>query len=219
LFNSGTLIIENTTLTDNAVGVGGLGLNDIPALSGIGGGVLNIGSGTVTLENSIVSDNGPSNLEASAFALRLRANNFTSGDPVLAPLGFYGGLTPTRPPLPGSPVIDAGIASAITPETDQRGFPRIGGAALDIGSCEKHTQLEGITSLVKTPQGTRVNLRWFQPGPMGIQYSPDLSQGSWIDLGNFYFSRAEGSLSFFDPDPVRRERPSGFYRAFQRSSP
>ena len=32
------------------------------------------------------------------------------GDPRLLPLGLYGGLTPTMPPAPGSPVIDAGGA-------------------------------------------------------------------------------------------------------------
>jgi hypothetical protein len=43
-------------------------------------------------------------------------------DPLLAPLGDYGGETQTVALLPGSPAIDA--ANANCPETDQRGLPR-----------------------------------------------------------------------------------------------
>lgn len=63
--------------------------------------------------------------------------NGTSGSPlapVLAPLGNYGGRTPTLPPLAGSPAIDSG--SAALPATDQRGYPRLAGSAPDIGAVE-----------------------------------------------------------------------------------
>ncbi len=52
----------------------------------------------------------------------------------LAPLGYYGGPTRTMPPLPGSPAIDAG--GSTTESTDQRGLPRVAGAAVDIGAVE-----------------------------------------------------------------------------------
>jgi hypothetical protein len=56
-------------------------------------------------------------------------------DPLLAPLGDYGGPTQTMPPLAGSPAIDA--ADTDDPGgTDQRGFPRFVGGALDIGAVE-----------------------------------------------------------------------------------
>jgi hypothetical protein len=55
-------------------------------------------------------------------------------DPRLAPLGNYGGPTPTMPPLLGSPAIDAGVATGLT--TDQRGYPRLSGAQVDIGAVE-----------------------------------------------------------------------------------
>src|SRR5262249_37350204 len=42
-----------------------------------------------------------------------------TADPLLAPLGDYGGPTRTRPLLPGSPAIDA--AGADAPDADQRG--------------------------------------------------------------------------------------------------
>jgi hypothetical protein len=57
--------------------------------------------------------------------------------PLLAPLGNYGGPTETMPPLRGSPAINAGsdaIAAGIT--TDQRGYARVSGAHVDIGSVE-----------------------------------------------------------------------------------
>ena len=59
-------------------------------------------------------------------------------DPLLSPLGYYGGTTQTMPPLPGSPAIDAGstplVPAGVT--NDQRGQPRVAGRAVDIGSVE-----------------------------------------------------------------------------------
>jgi hypothetical protein len=56
-------------------------------------------------------------------------------DPLLEPLGDYGGPTQTMRPLPGSPVINAGD-NTDAPDTDQRGFPRIVGGFIDIGAVE-----------------------------------------------------------------------------------
>jgi predicted outer membrane repeat protein len=49
-----------------------------------------------------------------------------SGDPGLAPLGDYGGDTPTHALLPGSPALGVLPADACTLPTDQRGLPRPG---------------------------------------------------------------------------------------------
>ena len=71
------------------------------------------------------------------------------GDPLLAPLGDYGGPTQTMPPLPGSPAIDAGDnAAASGLATDQRGMARVqsGGYGLpvvDIGAVEWNGWLVG----------------------------------------------------------------------------
>ncbi len=80
---------------------------------------LTIRNSTLTVDQSIV---------AGTF---LGLNNFTSGNPLLAPLGNYGGPTQTMPPLPGSPAIGAGGATTLT--TDQRGFPRT--SKSDIGAA------------------------------------------------------------------------------------
>jgi hypothetical protein len=58
------------------------------------------------------------------------------------------------------------------------------------------------------------------PGTVGIEYSTGLAPGSWIDLGNFHFTRSSsGKMVFLYPDPIRRTRPTGFYRAFLRATP
>ena len=53
-------------------------------------------------------------------------------NPLLAPLGYYGGPTQTMALLPGSPAIGAGAASGIT--TDQRGFSL--DSPIDIGAFQ-----------------------------------------------------------------------------------
>jgi parallel beta-helix repeat protein len=59
-------------------------------------------------------------------------------DPLLAPLGDYGGPTQTMALLPASPAIDTGSNSAIPAgvTTDQRGQPRIINGTVDSGAVE-----------------------------------------------------------------------------------
>jgi hypothetical protein len=64
-------------------------------------------------------------------------------DPLLAPLGNYGGPTQTMPLLPGSPAIDAGTSTG-APATDQRGQGRVG--AVDIGAFESQGFTIAVTS-------------------------------------------------------------------------
>lgn len=58
-------------------------------------------------------------------------------DPLLGALTDNGGPTETRMPLPGSPLIDAGVRTSN--QFDQRGqrFSRVAGAAQDIGAVER----------------------------------------------------------------------------------
>lgn len=65
------------------------------------------------------------------------AHNLTGIDPQLGALADNGGPTLTHKPLLGSPVISTGDpAIADPPATDQRGFARIVGPAIDLGSVE-----------------------------------------------------------------------------------
>ena len=117
IYNGGILTLNNSTLSGNSA-------------SSSGGGIKNFG--TLALTNTIVATN-----DLYSSGSYTGANNLTNGDPLLAPLGNYGGPTQTMPPLPGSPAIDAGDDSVTNfLATDQRGFPRKSGAHVDIGSVE-----------------------------------------------------------------------------------
>lgn len=85
--------------------------------------------------------------------------------PLLGPLGNYGGPTPTMSLLPGSPAIDAGDDSA-APATDQRGFPRISGAHVDLGAFE-----------VQPPPPVIISTLYSNTGQFQIQFNGDPSLG------------------------------------------
>jgi hypothetical protein len=115
----------------------------------IGGGLDNFGA--ATLFDTIVATNtapgaGPDVAGAIISSGRNLVGNpgggsgFVASDPLgrnplLAPLGSYGGPTQTMALLPGSPAIDAGD-NANAPATDQRGFARIVHGVIDIGAFE-----------------------------------------------------------------------------------
>ncbi|MEQ1751033.1 MAG: Ig-like domain-containing protein, partial [Prosthecobacter sp.] len=111
----------------------------------------------------------------------------TSGVPLearVASVGYYGGPTPTCPPLSGSPALDAAPTPAFS--TDQRGLPRvvdadgISGALADIGAVEsKFVQVDVATDELETPAGVGdVSLREaLRDAPVGaiITFAPGLS--------------------------------------------
>jgi hypothetical protein len=78
-------------------------------------------------------------------------------DPLLGPLQNNGGQTPTRAPLPGSPVIDAGLGGVVPAvlTTDQRGFNRVVNTTVDIGAVEFQPPV--TTTMLAASTGT-VNL-------------------------------------------------------------
>jgi hypothetical protein len=72
-------------------------------------------------------------------------------NPLLAPLGYYGGPTQTMPLLPGSRALDAGSNSLIPAgiTTDQRGLSRTVNTTVDIGAFES----SGFTIAVVSGNG------------------------------------------------------------------
>ncbi len=127
LADSGTLALTNCTISANTATNGGYG-----------GGINNESDGTTFhLSNTIVAGNTASGSNDIGSAAYFGQNCLVGGNPQLAPLGNYGGPTPTMPPLPGSPAIDAGV-DIVTNflATDQRGFPRLAGLHVDIGAAE-----------------------------------------------------------------------------------
>jgi hypothetical protein len=127
----GIYLYSGTETLNNCTIVGNQATNS----SDGGGGIIDIGSLFVT--NSIVAGNSATvnpNFADPFASLVVWNGSLTNGNPLLAPLGNYGGPTQTMPPLPGSPAIDTGAATTLT--TDQRGFPRVVGPAVDIGAVE-----------------------------------------------------------------------------------
>ncbi len=146
LYNfDGKTLLEHCTITGNT------------APPGEGSGVASYGNTFTATEvsASIISANSSSDIDVVVVATN---NSFTSSDynlvgtatgtatdnfnrpgdqvgvtdPILAPLGDYGGPTQTMALRSGSPAINAASASALT--TDQRGFGRVG--TPDIGAYE-----------------------------------------------------------------------------------
>jgi hypothetical protein len=146
--NQATVTVANSTVTDNA------GSNQ-------GGGIYTNAS-TLTVNNTIVAGStggditikSPGTVSGSHNLIQDGSGGFTgtiSGDPMLGPLGDWGGLTNTLPLLAGSPAIDAG-SDALVPAgitTDQRGSARVTGPAVDIGA------FEGSIAVVNTPEHWR----------------------------------------------------------------
>jgi len=159
--SAGTVTIGNATFVDNLAGAEGGGIYCPSHL---------------TVANSIVADNW-AYLYPNVRGSITGSHNLMDVDPMLAPLGLYGGSTPTMPPLPGSPAIDAGD-NAVTNNlsTDQRGYPRPVNDIVDIGAVE----IQGVSDWTLAwwrfeagPDGTDV----VHANPVGV-FSPDVPDSS-----------------------------------------
>src|SRR5271157_3382689 len=169
IFNDGTATLTNCTVSGNSAG------NE-------GGGVYNYyNNAPVTIGNTIVAGNttdgygpdveGPFASQGNNLIGKTDTSSGWVGsdltgtiakplNPLLAPLGNYGGPTQTMALLPGSPAIDAGVAVAgVT--TDQRGIPRPQGSAPDIGAFESRGFTMAITG--GNGQSTTVNTGFLNP--------------------------------------------------------
>jgi len=210
IYNNGTAVIVNTTISgNNVLGTGGgvqnegtLELLNSTIASNVvsagrqGGGIWNAGS--VTAQNSILAGNmaleGPDffgTLYSDGFNLIQNTNNctivgvttgnITGKDPGLAPLQNNGGPTWTHALLSGSPAIDSGT-SYDAPSADERGVPRPQGLGVDIGAFEFQRT---VPVFVKIHSFTNVSLQvWALPGATyALEASANLSQ--WLNVTNF----------------------------------
>ena len=141
LDNLGTTSLTDCTVSGNSAGFGTLATGSFYdpgakttlmscTVSGNSAGGLATYFSATTATNTIIAGNS---FDVSGSLDAASTNNLIGGDPVLAPLGNYGGTGQTMALLPGSPAIDAGT-SVGAPTTDQRGMPRVGG--VDIGEFE-----------------------------------------------------------------------------------
>jgi parallel beta-helix repeat protein len=148
---SANLTVESCTFSSNAAGgIFTVSTNQILIRNTILAGNFDTNSGHVTQDvagtfssqgfNLIGKTNGSSGWVASD----LTGSIASPLDPLLGPLQYNGGPTPTMAPLPGSPAIDQGNSGGLT--TDQRGAARPsdnpaipnanGGDGTDIGAVE-----------------------------------------------------------------------------------
>ena len=151
--------LSNSTISGNSAGGVRLGLGaganaevtSSTIASNAGNGIQLGGNGgrTLQLRSNIIAGNSGSSLALSGTntygtlgynlasdggaGYLTGAGDQVNTDPLLAMLGDYGGTTPTRALLRGSPAIDAGTGAG-TPATDQRGVARVG--TVDIGAFE-----------------------------------------------------------------------------------
>jgi len=132
IFNSGELTLTDCTISGNSARSSGGGVYNYGTATLTGctvsgnsaylyGGGVDFSSGALAIGDTILAGNtasfGPDLYGAIPTDL---GHNLIGGDPLLAPLGDYGGPTATMPLLRGSPAIGQG--AAMGQATDQRGF-------------------------------------------------------------------------------------------------
>jgi hypothetical protein len=189
ILNFGTMALSNVTMTENEA-------DQDQTSGGDGGGLYaNGASATFQVRNSIVSGNFDSSTAGNVSpecdgagggtevtsqghnvfgaltncAASTALSDRTGVAPDLAPTGDYGGPTPTRPPIVGSPAIDLVAAGACTDgattiTADQRGFPRpldgdmTGIALCDAGAVERVPRDVELRAKNKVKRGKKVKL-------------------------------------------------------------
>ena len=189
------LTITNSTISDNTAASGGgiynFGANARSEIgntilkAGAGGNIANNNGGTVTsLGYNLSSDNGGGFLTGPGDQINT--------EPMLGPLQDNGGPTFTHDLLAGSPAINAGDPNFTPPPfTDQRGFSRVDGGRLDIGSVE----LQPVGTPSPTPTATATSTGTPTPSPTGTptatstpSSSPaqalNISTRLWVETGD-----------------------------------
>lgn len=165
LYLRGNVIIRNTTIADNS-GFSNLYLSSEAVNVAIGNSIIAGGTtndifrsgGTVTSNGgNLIGKNSNAGTTFSSSGmpnlnLDFVGTNANPINPLLAPLGNYGGTTPTRALLQNSPALNNGtncvVNNSCTPNmtfsliADQRGTPRQIGTAVDIGAFETNINIE-----------------------------------------------------------------------------
>ncbi len=173
---TGSLVIINTTLYNNTTfntfsSAPGGGIANFSGTSSLtnstlsnngadqGGGIYRL-TGDVILQNTILASStsggncvggvtdGGNNIEDFNSCGLSASGSMSNTDPLLSPLGYYGGPTQTMGLLPGSPALNA--ANTLNcPPIDQRGIYRLLDAQCDIGAFEGTLRLYYLPFLIK----------------------------------------------------------------------
>jgi hypothetical protein len=194
-----TMILINCTLTANSAAAGGgISLASVGApvlrntlvagnrVSGTGTGPDIKGGVDPSSNHNLVGigDNTLRGLSDGINHNRVGAPG-TPIDPLVAPLGYYGGPTQTLALLPGSPARGAGDPAADA--TDQRGFPRLAAAPTDIGAFQTQANPFLVTTLQDPGRQSgylslreAVNLANALPGDNTVSFDPTRDGGAVI---------------------------------------
>jgi hypothetical protein len=174
-FGNVALEIDNSTIANNVAGAGRTGGILLTSGATTPAGSTNATAPTLNLVSSILVSNAASATDISTNTAVIPSftvdatrslvknvcstcnitlsgsGNLAGADPLLAPLSDNGGPTRTHALLAGSPAIDAG-GNPLALATDQRGagFPRVVGAAADIGAYESGNAVNAINLSVQS---------------------------------------------------------------------
>ena len=190
MINAGKLEIISSTISGNSTPMSGGGIfngNGSPlsitstTISGnnadaSGGGIYSA-LGVISMTSSILSGNTAPQFSDWLGALSTVVGNLLGGNPVLAPLGAYGGPTETMQLLPTSTAREGG--GAPIPGTDQRGFPIVG--ARDAGAYE--SQIGFIESVI-VQEGVSPVVNDFLVGQIGTLTVTSSSNTALLPLEN-----------------------------------
>jgi hypothetical protein len=209
LYAAGTgvnVAIHNSTITENRrTNTAGLGQNGVAMVSGA----------EATLTNSLVANNAERqcssggilsaghNLSSDFFCSLMQPGDQQGVNPLLMPLGDYGGTTPTHALRPGSPAIEGG-SNANCLATDQRGVARpfdgnnSGTAVCDIGAVEAERQIViADTSVLEGTGGTTTAVFTVTLAPAGSQpVTVDYATVDGTAVAPADYTATNGTLTF-----------------------
>jgi hypothetical protein len=180
----GSATIENVSSMTGLV-VGQLVTDTAGALPA-GTFIAGLGQGTITLSQSATNSQTGDGFTSSVYAdLGPLQNN---GGPLAGAPGSQQ-VVSTIALLPGSVAIDAGDSSAAgLPSTDERGLPRINGAAVDIGAFEFYASVDG-NGVLQIEGSNAKDTIVLRPNPA------DPSQTEVVDNGTVIGTFANASFS------------------------
>ena len=137
---------------------------------------------------------------------------------MLGPLQDNGGSTPTRALLHGSPALDVGADALLNAPynltTDQRGYPRMAGAHVDIGAFE-FQPAASVPTLVNVSDSGTNGFQFAFSNSLGATFSVlsstnvSLSQINWTVLGQA-MQTVPGEFQFTDMQTTNY--PQRYYR-------
>lgn len=207
----GPVLIRHSTIAGNSTG-------------GTGGGLHVLYGYNTRIESSVIADNSAGvadpdvgqtstdvNIDVTyslietpgAANLNDLGGNIFNQDPQLGPLQDNGGPTETHLPASASPVVNAGDPTFVPPPaTDQRGFARVVGAAIDMGAVEVNP---GVITIAPTAaslfeSNSVVPLQAIRTGGVDGAVSADFQTVDGTAVAPADYTSAAGTVNFASGD-------------------